>query len=303
MESLSGVLPVIATPFTSQGDIDYPALTVEVEWIFDQGAHGVTMGMVSETLRLSSHERDGLATALVKAAQGHGSVVTSVGAESSHTAERHARHAEFCGATAVMAIPPISTAADDDELMAYYAGLVNAISIPVVIQDASGYLGRPLTVEVQARLHREFGDRVAFKPEAQPIGPKLSALRDATQGGARIFEGTGGLALVDSFKRGITGTMPGPDICWALVALWNALKAGRVNVVNALHGPICALVSIQTSLDAFVTVEKHLLHRQGVLPNLNTRGPGALTLDPETVTEVDRLFDLVRDIVASSSSQ
>jgi 4-hydroxy-tetrahydrodipicolinate synthase len=243
------------------------------------------------SLRLSSEERDSLAAAICEFGAGLGTVTTSVGAESLHTAIRHARHAERAGATAVMAIPPVATSASDDEVFRYYTGLLDAITIPVVIQDASGYLGRSLAIEVQARLFHEHGDRALFKPEAQPIGQRLSALRDATDGKASVYEGTGGLGLVDSFRRGVAGTMPGPDVVWALVALWNALQSGDEARVAAIHGPLCAMVSIQTSLDAFVAIQKHLLQRQGVLPGTLSRGPVGFVLDDETRTEVDRLFD------------
>ena len=45
-----------------------------------------------------------------------------------------------------------------------------------------------------------------FKPEATPIGPRLSELRDTTGGRAKIFEGTGGLALSED---GCETTVPG----------------------------------------------------------------------------------------------
>jgi 4-hydroxy-tetrahydrodipicolinate synthase len=47
------------------------------------------------------------------------------------------------------------------------------------------------------------------------------------------------------------------------------------------------------NLDAFIAVEKHLLHRQGVFPSTRVRGPVGFRLDAETAAEVDRLFDLV----------
>lgn len=294
---LHGVLPVLATPFATDGEIDYAALKDQIDWVLDQGADGVVMGMVSEALRLGSEERDKLAGAISEFVGDRGSVTTSVGAESLHTAVRHARAAQAGGVTAVMAIPPVATAADDAEIEKYYAGILDAIDIPVVVQDASGYVGRPLTVEVQARLHDRFGERALFKPEAQPIGPRLSRLRDATNGQAAIYEGTAGLALVDSFRRGIAGTMPGPDVVWAIVALWRALEAGDDDRVAALHGPLCALVSIQTNFDAFVAVQKHLLKRQGVLSRTAVRGPVGFVLDDETRREVDRLFDRLRATV------
>ncbi len=291
--ALEGVLPVLATPFFDDGSIDYPSLGREIDWVIDQGVDGVVMGMVSEALRLSSEERDDLAAAICRFVDGRCTVVTSAGAESLHTAIRHAKSAEASGVTAVMVIPPVATAIDESEIVRYYAGIIEAISIPLVIQDASGYVGRPLSIELQADLLRQFGDRVLFKPEAHPIGQKLSALRDATKGLACVYEGTGGLALVDGFRRGVKGTMPGPDVCWALVALWRALVEGDQVRVDAINGPLCSLVATQSTLDSFVSVQKHLLHRQGVLPNMVSRGPVGYTLDPETIVEVDRLFDLL----------
>jgi len=296
----TGVLPVLATPFDPDGSIAYPALRREIEFIIDHRADGVVLGMVSEVLRLSSEEREALTEATCQAVDGRVTVTASVGAESVVTAVRYAQHAQAVGADAVMAIPPTTTACDDSELDKYYSRIIEAVDIPVVVQDASGYLGRPLTIELQADLFRRYGDRALFKPEAQPIGPRLSRLLDATGGQAKVYEGTGGLALVDSYKRGIVGTMPGPDIIWALVALWNALESGDDARVDELQGPLSVIVSIQNSLDSFVAVQKHLLKRQGVLTHTEARGPVGYHLDPATTREVDRVFDRLVEIVGAT---
>ena len=254
--------------------------------------------MVSETLRLDSEEREQLAAAACKFGKDRGVVVISVGAESSKTAERYAKHAESIGADAVMAIPPVSIGIGESELLAYYTRIIEAIRIPVIVQDASGYVGKPMPIAMQARLLEEFGpERVQYKPEASPIGPKLSELRDATQGRARVFEGTGGIALVDSFKRGVVGTMPGADLIRGLVPLWKALEAGDAEKADRIHGPLAALVSMQTSLDGFLAVEKHLLVRQGIFKNTLVRGPVGFRLDAETSREVERQFDRMMEAV------
>ena len=289
---LRGVLPVFQTPFHPDETLDFATLEREITWLHDCGAHGIVMAMVSETLRLSSEEREELAAAACKFGRARGVVVISVGAESSKVAERYARHAESVGADAVMAIPPVSVGIGEAELLAYYRRIIAAIRIPVIVQDASGYVGKPMPIAMQARLLDEFGpERVLYKPEASPIGPKLSELRDATAGRARVFEGTGGIALVDSFRRGIVGTMPGADLIRGLVPLWNALAAGHTEKADRIHGPLAALISMQTSLDAFLAVEKHLLVRQGIFKNTLVRGPVGFRLDAETTREVDRLFD------------
>lgn len=298
---LAGVLPVFQTPFHDDESIDFGTLHREIDWLFERGADGIVMAMVSETLRLSTEERQALAQYACQFADGRGPVVISVGAESSHTAERLARHAVDVGATALMAIPPISVAVGEDEQLRYFERLLKAASIPLIVQDASGYVGRPMSIALQVRLWREFRPRVLFKPEAVPIGPRLTELRDATNGQAAVFEGSGGIALVDSFRRGIVGTMPGADLIDALVALWKALKAGDERRAYEISLPLSALVALQTGLDGFLAIEKYLLHKQGLFPNTHVRGPVAFRLDDETRREVDRLFQRLCDATSSST--
>jgi dihydrodipicolinate synthase/N-acetylneuraminate lyase len=291
---IQGVLAVFQTPFhaddNAAGTIDFSTLEQEIHWLYDHGVDGIVMGMVSETLRLSGEEREQLATAACRFGCERGVVVISAGAESTHTAMRYARQAETAGADAVMVIPPISVAVSEDELKRYYEQIIQAIQIPVIVQDASGYVGRPMSIAMQAALFNEYGDRVMFKPEATPIGPRLSALRDATHGRAPVFEGSGGIALVDSYRRGIVGTMPGADLIDGIVALWQALQAGDDQRIYQLSLPISALIAIQNSLDAFLAVEKYLLVKRGIFKNRIVRGPVGYTLDEETRGEVDRLF-------------
>lgn len=290
-DRLHGVLPVLQTPFLENGDIDFEVLESEASWVLENGADGVVVGMVSEVLRLSDRERDDLAGALGGFAERRGThFVMSVGAESTRVAIENARRAEAHGATEVMAIPPIAVVLAGAETLRYYEDLINAISIPVVVQDASGYVGAPMSISTMAALHVQFEDRVVFKPEAPPLGPRLTELRDSTGGAARIFEGTGGLSLIDSYRRGIAGTMPGSDLCWAISRMWRALKQGNFETAYAIQGPLLALITIQTSLGAFLAVEKHLLVKQGVFRNSICREPRGFFLDPETKQEVDRAF-------------
>jgi 4-hydroxy-tetrahydrodipicolinate synthase len=166
------------------------------------------------------------------------------------------------------------------------------VHIPIIVQDASGYVGRPLSIGMQAKLLDQYGaERILFKPEAAPIGPRLSELHAATGGQARVFEGSGGIALVESYRRGIVGTMPGAEIVDAILALWQALETGDDRRVDQLAQPVAALVALQNGLDGFLAVEKYLLHKQGIFRNTVVRGPVAFVMDEATRREVDGLFE------------
>lgn len=290
--ALRGVLPVLATPYREDWTIDANALAEQIDWVYHQGADGLVVAMVSEVLRLATDERELLAEMVVKANGPRGPVVIGVGADATTVAVRLARQAEAVGASAVMAIPPRTGRLGELALRAYYDALLAAVTIPVIVQDASGYTGGdPLPARWSADLLAAYGaDRVLFKPEATPVGPRLSALRDATAGTAAVFEGSGGGALVDSHRRGVVGTMPGPDLVWATSALWRALEQGDRLRARQISAALAPLLALQQSLDAYVTVQKYLLVKQGVLPHDRARPPLEFRLDPESRHEIDELF-------------
>ena len=90
--------------------------------------------------------------------------------------------------------------------------------------------------------------------------------------------------------------MPGAEIVWAIRAEWDALEAGDLVRPTALQGLIAPLVLLQYGLDGFLSIEKLLLHRQGIFPNRLVRGPVGFKLDAATENEVLRLFAALREL-------
>ena len=293
---IKDVLPVVHMPYTDDQQIDHTTLQREIDYLFELGAHGFCLALVSDLLRLTAAERMALPAALVEMAAGRGPVIVNVGAESTAQARAYARAAEDGGAAAVMAIPPVSRALGEDELRVYFEALLEEVALPVMVQDASSYVGNPMGIEFQASLFADHGDRILFKPEATPLGPCISALRDATGGTAAIFEGSGGVLLMDSFRRGIKGTIPGVELLDGTTALWRALVAGDEEHAYRVYFPICALCTLQLQggLDGFIVVERYLMHKRGLFPNQVHRGPLSYFLDDETRAEIDRLFGLLQ---------
>lgn len=300
---LRGVLPIVQMPFLEDERIDFETLQEEVEFGFSQGIDGLGTGMVSETLKLTIAERQQVAERLVEFAQGRGPVFIAVGAEGTRQAVALAEHAAQAGASAVMATPPISSRVNEAGLLGYFGALVDAIDVPVIVQDASGYVGQAIPLAVYGELLNRYGpEKILFKPEASPVGPNLSALREATGGRARIFEGSGGIFLVDSYRRGVAGTMPAMEMVDGIVALWRALETRDEERAYRLSLAIGAIVALQlqAGLDGFLAIEKHLLVRRGVFRSARRRTPYAWELDLETAAEVERLFERVRQAVVSA---
>ena len=295
---LTGVFNVLQTPLTETDEIDEAVFAREIEWLLECGVDGAVLAMVSEVLRFSAEDRRKQWQLVLKIIDGRIPVVASVGAESTYIATSLAKWAEIDGAAAVMATPPSAFATLSNEIKDYYVAIIESVKIPVIVQDASNYLGQPLDISLYVDLIDKYGaERVQFKPEAKPVKERLEMLRDASNGRALVFEGQGGVDLLDTYPIGIVGTMPGAEVPWALVALFKALKEDNWDRARSIHTPLAKLISYQTTLDAYVAVEKYLLVKQGIFTSARQRGPVGFILTNEMKLEIDVAFDQLKAAV------
>ena len=296
--NLAGVFNVLQTPLTETDDIDEAVFAREIEWLLKCGIDGVVLAMVSEVLRFSAEDRRKQWQLVLKLIDGRIPVVASVGAESTYIATSLAKWAEIDGAAAVMATPPSAFATLSNEIKDYYVAIIESVKIPVIVQDASNYLGQPINISLYVDLIDKYGaERVQFKPEAKPVKERLEMLRDASNSRALVFEGQGGVDLLDTYPIGIVGTMPGAEVPWALVALFKALKEDDWDRARSIHTPLAKLISYQTTLDAYVAVEKYLLVKQGIFTSARQRGPVGFILTNEMKLEIDVAFDQLKAAV------
>jgi 4-hydroxy-tetrahydrodipicolinate synthase len=298
--AIAGVLPVLHMAYHEDESIDYDVLAAEIDHVIAAGADGVVLAMAAELLRLTHDERLELTKRLPEMVGGRVTLTISVGSETSRQAARYAEAAEKAGADAVMAVPPFTVSVPPSQKFDYFRAIHDAIGIPLVVQDASGYMGgQPMPIDLQAGLRKELGPRIYFKPESLPTGPAISQLQKALNNEAVIFEGSGGFLIVDSYRRGVDGTMSGSDLIRGIVEIWRAHERGDDRRVYRVYFPLAGIVLLEApNLDAYLAVEKYLLVKQGVFKNTIVRGPRAYTLDAETAAEIDRLYAMLEEAIA-----
>ena len=294
-----GIYPVLQMPLNTDQNIDEAVLANEIEWLIDLGVSGFAVAMVSEVMRFSSEERQAQWQLILKIINQRLPLVVSVGAESTAVAIRQAKLAEDDGASLLMATPPAIFPATSEEIYSYYRLIVQSVQIPVVVQDASNYMGQPLPIELYERLLNEFGvDRIQFKPEATPVKERVAEIQRIAGGAAKVFEGQSGMDLLDTHPLGLVGTMPGSEIVWAIKALWDALEAGEDARAVSIHEAISRLIEFQQTLDSYVAVEKYLLVKQGIFTSTIQRGPVGTVLSDATKVGIDAAFENLLRVVA-----
>lgn len=287
-----GVYSVLQTPLDQNDNLDQVIFKREIDWLISCGVKGLVLAMVSEVMRFTAQERRHQWQSALKIIDKRVPLIVSVGGESTAIAVSLAKWAESDGATALMATPPASFPATSSEIHLYYCAIIEAIDIPLIVQDASNYMGQPLDLQLYGDLIKKYGtDKVQFKPEAKPVKERAAALQEIANGKAKIFEGQSGLDLLDTHPLGLVGTMPGSEIPWAIIKFWDALEANNHKLSKELHRLISQLVAFQQNIDGYVAVEKYLLVKQGIFTSDRQRGPVRTILSVEIKREIDQIFE------------
>ena len=148
---ITGSLPALVTPFAN-GKVDVDALKKLVDWLIDQGSHGlVPVGTTGESPTLTHEEHDMVVEVVV--AQAAGRVPVIAGAGSNNTAEtvRLVRAAKEAGATAALVVTPYYNKPTQAGLKAHFLAAADC-GIDIIIYNIPGRSAVDMSVETMGEL-------------------------------------------------------------------------------------------------------------------------------------------------------
>lgn len=289
----NGVLPVLATPFTRDGELDLDGFHAVWSHVLDAGVHGALLfGLASEFYKLSDAERAALRHRFLSVAADRQHVVAtiSVTAHATSLAVEEARNAVADGATAINVLPPHFLGPPTPRVLAHLEAVLQAVEVPVVVQYAPAQTGTALNAEMLQALARDHPNLAAVKVETQPPGPLVTQLARAPHPIDAIV-GYAGLHLPDAVRRGAVGVQPGCSFVEVYVALWARLEAGSTEAFEDLHRRMLPYLSVwMGSVELIIQVEKTILYRRGLIASDKCREPG-WALDGHESAMIDRFLN------------
>ena len=287
--SMTGVYPILQTPFDAAGRIDEEDLRHEVEWAIGCGVDGLGIAMASEIYKLNEAERDLVLSAVVDQAGGRARVIMNTGAESTDVTTFYSTRAEELGADGVMIAPPKYMPVHPAEVVLHFKTVAEAIGVPVFMQDQPA---APIGPGLAANIARQHENLCYAKVETPPTPPRMAEtvkLRGDT--GLVIFGGYGGMFLFEELRRGSVGTMPGCTMPDVFVRLWRMWHEGDRQKAESEHRRYAAFMrALGQGLGLSAWIYKHVLVRRGIFKVVHTRRP-ALPPDERQLREVDEMLD------------
>ena len=147
----SGV--ALITPFTSDNEIDYPALKRMLDFQLLNGTDAVIVcGTTGEAATMTYGERMRTIETVVRHVDGRVPVIVGSGANNTETAISLSKDAVRAGADALLVVTPLYNKATQKGLVRHYTAVADAVEKPMLLYNVPGRTGVKCTAETYAAL-------------------------------------------------------------------------------------------------------------------------------------------------------
>jgi 4-hydroxy-2-oxoglutarate aldolase len=247
--TLAGIYPPIATPFASDGDVDYDALRFNAAKWMGTGLRGlVVLGSNGESAFVDEDEAErivGEVRALVPAGR---LVIAGTGRDSTRATIAACRRAARVGADLVLVRTPTAFKAQltTDAFVRHYTAVADASPVPVLLYDFPQSFGvtLPMPAIVSLAAHANIAGMKESSGDIAQITDQVSRTPDRfevvvgsapTLAASLIVGAVGGVVAIANVV---------PDVC---LRLYELARAGRTDEAFALQRRLTPLARAVTS--------------------------------------------------------
>lgn len=234
-QTISGIIGYTITPFNAEGGLDLDALGKTIDHMIENGVHAIApLGSTGEGAYLSEAEWSDVARYSVERVARRVPTIVSVSDLTTAGAVRRAKAAETFGADAVMVLPASYWKLQEDEILAHYRVIGDAISVPIMLYNNPGTSGVDMPVDLILRIV-DAVENVTMVKESTGDIQRMHQLYLRTDGALPFYNGSNPMAL-EAFTAGAAGwCTAAPNLIPALnIALYEAVRADRMQDARAV---------------------------------------------------------------------
>lgn len=291
-KEISGIVPIVAAPFTPAGALDEDSFQALVRHLLGSGASALTLfGLATEFYKLADAERARM-QALLLAETSRAPAVAGIISITDHSwevAAQRAQAAEAQGADALMLLPPFFLGPSEEAILAHLTKVIGSVRLPVIIQYAPVQTGVRIAPEVFLRLREALPNADFIKVETQPPGRYVSQLVERSQGRLGTLVGYAGVQMPDVLARGACGIQPGCSFTEIYAELWRRWQGDQPGF-HALHAQLLPYISYwMQGVELIVKAEKVILQRRGIIASDYCRSP-AYALDAREHEQIEQFL-------------
>lgn len=263
MNKLKGIISPFTTPFTKKGHIDLSLVKPQVDWLLDNGVHGLAAGgSTGEGHVLNRDEYVSLMEKTAESLQNRVPLVAGIIANSTSEVIARGKSVKDLGVAALQITPPSYLFRPDDEAMIrHFQEIHEECQIPILIYNVVPWCY--LSPDLLLRIMDEVPGVLGVKQSAGDMKLFADLIRRAKPENM-IFSAVDAL-LYSSYQLGAPGSIaailtaaPGPS-----VKLWNAVIEEDWVTAKDLHERLLPLWDA-IGLDNMPSLCKYAQQLQGL---------------------------------------
>ncbi len=154
----------LITPFTQDGQVDYPALIRLVNYQLDNGADFFCiLATTGETPCLTREEKQKIKDLIVDLVQGRVPILMGCGGYNTAAIVEELKTGDFKGVDGILSVCPYYNKPSQEGLYQHFKTIAAATELPVVLYNVPGRTGVNMKAETTVRLARDCRNIVAIK--------------------------------------------------------------------------------------------------------------------------------------------
>jgi 4-hydroxy-tetrahydrodipicolinate synthase len=244
---LGDVLTAIATPFRSDGSVDYERFRELAEFLVENGSDGVVVtGTTGEAPTLSDGEKAELWETAVDTLRGRATVVAGTGTnDTAHSIHMTERAAEI-GVDAALVVTPYYNLPPQRAIVAHFEAVAAATDLPIVVYNIPSRVVRNIEPETIERLAQ-----IPTVRAVKQANPDLEEAQRIPGFGLDLYAGDDNLIFpfLELGGRGgicVHTHVAGPQVAEMVRAYKNG-DAARAKEIDTQLAPAYELLKVQTN--------------------------------------------------------
>jgi len=227
---VQGPFPILSTPFTDSGSVDFDVLARQARFVDWCGCPGMIWPQSGDSVDLLTRDEKLQGMEVLAKAAANFRTALCLGVQGKDTADMlvYAKHVEKLAPTAIISRPPDSGKTEDD-MRRYWHALAAVARRPVFIQTTGGvaYKGPIPSVELLIELAKAFPHFGYVKEEAGDVIARTRALLAAKPPIRRVFGARGGFGWLYELRLGAEGLITERAIyADVLTRIWQLHRSG-----------------------------------------------------------------------------
>lgn len=179
----TGTGVAVVTPFTSTGEIDFPALEKIINHLIaGKVEYLVVLGTTGESVTLTKEEKNRVYSFFAEKAGGRIPLVAGIGGNSTKEVTDTITRFDFTGYAGILSVSPYYNKPNQQGIYLHYKAVSECTDKPIILYNVPGRTGANMTAETTLRLAHDFKNFVAMKEASGNFDQCMDIIKNKPKG-------------------------------------------------------------------------------------------------------------------------